>query len=160
MRKHGRGFELVVAEVARAMEPAATVEQGVWVNGPDGRRELDVVITGEVDGQPRTVLVECKDFAPGRSVGIEYVDALDSKRDDLGLEVALLCCNAGFTAPAVRKAARVGIGLIGVMKRGDLRIRLSIAQTVYTALASNLAVRRDARQGGGHNVHVGRKSRA
>ena len=132
IRKRGTGFEQVVAEVVKAMEPTHAVEQGTWVEGPDGRRELDVVITVEVDAQNRTVLIECKDFAPGRTVGIEYVDALDSKRQDLGVDVTLLCCNAGFTAPAILKAARVDIGLIGVMREGDSRIRVSISQALYT----------------------------
>ncbi len=152
-QKPGTGFELVVAEVAKAMDPRATVKQGTWMDGPDGRRELDVVVAGEVDGQQRMVLIECKDFALGRTVGIEYVDALDSKRDDLGIDVPLLCCNVGFTAPAIRKAARVGIGLIGVMKKGDSRIRVSISQSVYTRQVKveylNIGLRHEGRD---HNL--------
>jgi hypothetical protein len=130
--KKGTEYELVVAEVARAMDPNATVEQGTWVDGPDGRRDQDVVVRGEVEGKQRTVLIERKDFGPKRTVGIDLVDALDSKRKDLGVDTSFLCCNVGFTGPAIRKAARVGIGLIGVMKKGDKRIRVSIVHAVYT----------------------------
>lgn len=116
------------------MDPQANVTQGEWVTGPDGRRDRDVVVRGSVDGMTRTVLIECKDFDPERTgrVGIHFVDALDSKRRDLDVDAALICSNAGFTADAVRKASRVGIGLIGVMKKGDERVRIMIPEALYT----------------------------
>jgi hypothetical protein len=132
--KKGQGFERVVAEVVKAMDPRATVRQGEWVVGPDGRREMDVLVSGTADGQRRTVLIECKDFHPRRTgpVGIGYVDALESKRRDVRVDVALMCSNAGFTADAIRKAKRVGIGLIAVMRKGDKRIRFLVPEELYT----------------------------
>lgn len=132
--KKGRPFERVVAEVIKVMDPKASVRQGEWVIGPDGRREMDVLITGTADGQERTVVIECKDFDPKRTgpVGIGYVDALESKRRDVNVHVALICSNAGFTADATRKARRVGIGLIGVMRKGDKRIRILVPEELYT----------------------------
>lgn len=108
-----------MAEVARAFDPNANVTQGQWVIGPDGRRELDVLIEGTADGRQTKGLIECKDFNPGTTgpVGIAYVDALESKRRDIGADVSLICSNAGFTVDALRKAKRVGIGLISLMKR-------------------------------------------
>jgi len=95
---------------------------------------MDVLITGTADGQERTVVIECKDFDPKRTgpVGIGYVDALESKRRDVNVHVALICSNAGFTADATRKARRVGIGLIGVMRKGDKRIRILVPEELYT----------------------------
>jgi hypothetical protein len=132
--KAGTPFQRVVADVARAMDPKATVEDGKWVTGPDGRRDMDVSVTGTVDGEERTVLIECKDYDPRKTgpVGIRYVDEIDSKRRDLGVDAAFLCSNAGFTSNAVRKAQRVGVGLIGVMKKGDDRIRFLIPEALYT----------------------------
>jgi hypothetical protein len=115
------------------MDPGADARQGEWITGPDGRREADVRIVGASGGDPRSVLIECKDFDPkttGR-VGIGYVDGLDSKRRDLGVDVALICSNAGFTRDAKRKAKRVGIGLIGVMRKGDDRIRVFVEEPMY-----------------------------
>src|SRR5580765_3835188 len=99
------------------MDLGASIRHGVWLVGPDGRRELDVFIT--VEGQKRHVVVECKDFNPNTTgpVGIGYVDALESKRWDLGVDASFLCSNAGFTTDAVSKAKRVGIGLIAVMRK-------------------------------------------
>lgn len=134
MSKQGRSYERVVALVMQAFDPCATVSQGKWIIGPDGRRELDVLIEGTAGGIPVKGLVECKDFNPRTTgpVGIAYLDALDSKRHDLNATFALLCSNAGFTADAIRKARRVGICLLGVMRKGDPRLRFSVIDEVYT----------------------------
>jgi hypothetical protein len=116
------------------MDPSASVRQGQWVEGPDGERELDVLIEGTADGQPRAVLIECKDYDRARvgRVGVSHVDALESKRRDLGVDVAVLCSNAGFSETAIRKAGRVRIDLIGVMRSGDRRVRFQIPEALYT----------------------------
>ena len=133
MRKKGRAFEHVVKDVLGALDPKARIRQGHWVAGPDGRRELDVLIEGTADGVPRRVLVECKDFNPKTTgpVGIGLIDAFESKRRDLDADVSLICSNAGFTSDAVRKAKRVGIGLIGVMREKDRRIRYQVHEEIY-----------------------------
>ena len=120
-------------DVLSAMDRKSVVRHGEWVTGPDGRRELDVLVEGTVDGVPRRVLVECKDFNPTTTgpVGIGFVDALESKRRDLAADVSFICSNAGFTADAVRKAKRVGIGLIGVLRERDQRIRFQVKEEIY-----------------------------
>lgn len=65
-------------------------------------------------------------------MGIDYIDALDSKRRDLAVTHALLCSNSGFTAPALHKAKRVGIGAVSVVARGDRRVKVVIRETLYT----------------------------
>jgi restriction endonuclease len=134
MSKKGRPYEQVVAAVFEAFDPRASIARGKWVVGPDGRRELDVLIEGTAGGHPTKGIVECKDFNPSRTgpVGIAYIDALDSKRRDLAAQFALICSNAGFTTDAIRKAKRVGIGLIGVMRKGDKRLRFSVVDEIYT----------------------------
>lgn len=133
-KRKGSPYERVVAEVIRVMDPNATVEQGQWVLGPDGHRELDVHIIGTYEGQERRILIECKDFNPASTgpVGIRYIDALESKSRDLGFHFSAICSNAGFTINAIRKASRVGIGLIAVMKKGDKRIRFAVTEEIYT----------------------------
>ena len=131
--KRGRPFEEVVAEVVPAIDPRATVRQGKWTDGPDGRRDRDVSIDGTVNGAPYKALVECKDYDRETTgpVGIGVVDALDSKRRDLGVQIAIICSNAGFTEPATRKAKRVGIVLIGLFRQTDGRIRHQLIEQVY-----------------------------
>lgn len=134
MSKKGKPYEQVVAAVLGVFDPGATVTQGKWVAGPDGRRELDVLIEGNAGGVAVKGIVECKDFNPARTgpVGIAYVDALDSKRRDLAAQFAMICCNAGFTADAIRKAKRLGIVLAGVMRKGDPRLRFAVVDEIYT----------------------------
>lgn len=134
MAKRGTPFERVVAEVLAAMNPGAAVQQGTWVQGPDGRRDRDVIVDGSVDGETWSILIECKDYNPDTTgpVGIEIVDALESKRRDLSIRTAMICSNAGFTRGAVRKAARVGIGLVSVMRMGDQRIRFTVSDMIYS----------------------------
>ncbi len=132
MSKLGKQFELVVSDVVKEMDPGSTVRQGEWVEGPDGARELDVIVEGTVDGVMRRIQIECRDYNPKRrSIGIGHIDALDSKHRDLNIDVSLLCSNAGFTKDAIRKAKRLGIGLIGVLRENDQRIRYRVIDEMY-----------------------------
>jgi hypothetical protein len=132
--KQGRPYEFAVTEIFRQLMPSAKIECGKWVVGPDGRRELDVQIEVQTDGRTVRGTVECKDFNPQTTgpVGIGYVDALESKRRDIGSDFSMICSNAGFTADAIRKARRVGIGLIGAMRAGDNRIRFDVIEEMYS----------------------------
>jgi len=47
------------------------------------------------------------------------------------MDVSLLCSNAGFSVDAKRKAKRLGIGLIGILREGDTRIRYRIMDEIY-----------------------------
>jgi hypothetical protein len=132
MPKLGKPFELVVSDVVKEMDPNATVHQGEWVVGPDGERELDVIVEGTVDDGKRRIQIECRDYNPeGRPIGIAHIDALESKHRDLKMDVSFLCSNAGFSADAIRKAKRVGIGLIGVLRQDDPRIRYRVVDEIY-----------------------------
>jgi hypothetical protein len=132
-RKAGIAYQQVVADIARAFSPNAVIREGAWVDGPDGRRDMDVLIEDVVDGRHVKVMVECKDYKPKtqRPLGIEFVDAIAGKVPDLNLTTAAICSNAGFTEGAIRKASRLGIGLVGVMRQGDERIRVKIVEEAY-----------------------------
>src|SRR6266487_163455 len=104
MSKLGSEYEQIVGSVCQALEPGAEVVVGAWIEGPDGRRDMDVSIRGVRDGHPYLALVECNDWRT--PIGIGVVDALDSKRDDLGADLAVIYSNSGFTEDASRKAAR------------------------------------------------------
>ena len=129
----GRPYQRLVADVARAFDPGATVSEGEWVRGPDGRLDMDVSVRGTVDCRKVLVVIECKDFDPrstGR-VGRGYIDALDSKRHDLGADFAIICSNSGFTEDALRKAKRKGIGVISVLRTADRRVKVVIEEQIY-----------------------------
>src|SRR5215475_1322251 len=99
----GKAYQQLVAEVANAFDPGAKVTEGEWIVGPDGRLDMDVAIRGKINGKDILIVIECKDFNPKSTgkVGREFVDALDSKRHDLGASIAMICSNSGFTADAL-----------------------------------------------------------
>ena len=132
-RKAGIAYQEVVADIARAFSPSSVVQASAWFDGPDGRRDMDVLIEDVVEGRRVRVMIECKDYKPRspRPLGIEFVDAIAGKMPDLGLTTAVICSNAGFTEGAIKKASRHGIGLIGVMRQGDDRIRVKIVEEAY-----------------------------
>lgn len=121
MTKLGDEYQEIVGLVRQALDPDAQVNTGQWIEGPDGQRDMDVEVRGTLNGESHFVLVECKDWK--RKVGIDVVDALESKRRDLGADSAAIYSNSGFTEPALRKGKRVGIRLFSALRAGDSRIR-------------------------------------
>jgi hypothetical protein len=133
VRKAGTEYEELVAEIAKACDPGADVRAGVWVDGPDGRLDMDVHIAAKLDGRPFNILVECKDYDRKSTGKVEraLVDALDSKRADLPVDATILCSNSGFSQDALRKARRKCIGMISILKKGDARIKAEIIEERY-----------------------------
>jgi hypothetical protein len=125
-------YQELVGSIESAFDPGAEVTVGEWVEGPDGRRDCDVSIRGTREGKAYFAFVECKDWR--RPVGIGEVDALDSKRRDLGAEVVALYSNSGFTVPAVQKARRIGINTFSAVASGDHRSRVRVNTLVYGRL--------------------------
>jgi hypothetical protein len=130
MAKPGRAYEKFVADIVGTMSPGAKVEYGQLIVGPDGRRDLDVEIRGQINEEEQFIVIECKDWK--ENVGIGVVDALDSKRRDINADYALICSNSGFSADAIRKGKRVGIGMIAVLKSDDKNIKVVVKEEIYT----------------------------
>lgn len=124
MGKPGDDYQDVVGAVQRALDSGSQVDVGVWVEGPDGRRDMDVAVRGTKEGKPHLTLIKCKDWRV--PVGIAVMDSLDSKRKDLGASAAVVFSNSGFTEDAQRKAARIGISLAAALKAGDPRVKVKL----------------------------------
>jgi hypothetical protein len=122
-------YRAVVAEVINAFEPKAFITVGGQVIGPDGGRRVDVQVFREKSDAPTLVdVVYRQDNAP---VGVEMVDAAESKGKDLRARTMLLCSNSGFDQNAIRKAKRVGVGLISVLKEGSNRATAYVEEEIY-----------------------------
>jgi hypothetical protein len=113
-------YRNAVSEVIYALQPKARIVVGGMVLGPDGARTVDIQVSSLAAGQQSTSIDVIR-RSDGKPVGIEAIDAIESKRRDVGT-TALLCSNTGFTVDAIRKAKRVGVGLIAAMKSGDRRV--------------------------------------
>lgn len=133
-RKRGLAYQDFVASVIKAMTGEVDIQTEKWIDGPDGRRDMDVIVKGKVNNRDFSILIECKDYDPKTTgkVGIELIDALDSKRQDVGVDSAIICSNSGFTQDAIRKAKRKHIGLISVLKAGDPQVKVEILEEIYT----------------------------
>jgi hypothetical protein len=137
--KKANPYQQLVATVAQALDKGAQVDPESWLEGPDGRRDMDVSVRGTFNGRKVLIVIECKDWGKGkkkRPVGIEAIDALESKWRDVGADMAIICSNSGFADPALRKAARVGITAISAMKQGNDLIRYVVRQPAYLVVVS------------------------
>jgi hypothetical protein len=130
MAKRGKWYEDVVAVVAKALYPAAVANVRQEIDGPEGAREVDVEVRGNIDGRQQFALLECKDWKV--PVDIQALDALHSKSLDLRADLAIIFSNSGFTRKALEKAKRLDIGAMSALVHGDQRIR-PIIERVVTA---------------------------
>lgn len=134
VKKRGLAFQRLVGEIAKAFDPDSIIHVEDWHEGPDGRRDMDVVIEGTLNGKNIKTVIECKDYDKVKTgnVGIEIVDALDSKRHDLDCDFAVICSNSGFTKPAISKGKRKNIGLISILKANDPNAKAIITEEIFT----------------------------
>jgi|GEM_PF-3685978 len=150
MTKEGILFERAVSDIVKGFGNVSNVVQGEWRAGPDGRRDRDVGFSATLSGKTYKGLIECKDYdraSTGR-VGIGVIDALDSKRRDLDIDIPIVCSNAGFSKPAIAKAQRVGIRTFGALRIGDDRIRFEVSDLVYSRKVSISNVQLEFRAAG------------
>lgn len=105
MARKGRGLETLVATIEGALE-----RSDIEIKSPDlivGRqsgmqREVDVSLRGKVGTADLLVIIECRDRA-GKQ-GVDWIEQLASKRDDVGAQVAMAVSASGFTRGALKLA--------------------------------------------------------
>ncbi len=110
--KEGRGYELLSYSIYQKLvrDPRfERVEHDVRLDGVDGPRQIDVLLTAEIAGIVLRTLVECKDYT--RKVSVGDVDAFHSKIQDVKGNKGVLIARSGFSSTALTKAKRVGIDL-------------------------------------------------
>ena len=123
MAKAGSAYNELATKMAEALEPNAKVHMGKWVEGPDGKREVDVEVRSILEGRPFFLLIECKDWKS--PVDIEEIDKLDSKGKDLSADRVMICSNSGFTKKALRKAGRLEMEAVSVLAADNKLIKLT-----------------------------------
>lgn len=85
------------------------VEHNVSMQGIDGARQVDVLISSEIFGEKMKIAIECKDHKDKISVGT--LDAFHSKLMDLKINKGILISKKGFSSKSISKAKRLGITL-------------------------------------------------
>ncbi len=110
--KQGTQFEHLAHEVFTVLSKEKEyekVEHDVNIIGPDGPRQIDVLISGSVGPFEVKTIVECKDY--NKNVNVTAIDALYSKLLDVNAQKAVLVARKGFSSGAKKKAKRLGISL-------------------------------------------------
>lgn len=116
----GKEFERDVAKVYEVLTRLAgntVVKQDQMVSGPDGARQLDVVLETRIAGEKLLTVIECKDTK--RRADINVVGELHSKLTDVMGHKGIIVSRNGFTGGAKRKAMRLGISLCTVDRLTD-----------------------------------------
>lgn len=111
-RNDGKSYEAMVFWVYASLgrdERLTSVERDVKIPGPDGLRQIDVLVKHEHAGVEYTTVIECRDHAGKLSV--THVDAFFSKLADVKASKGILVSRNGFSKTAIQKASRLGIGL-------------------------------------------------
>ena len=110
--KQGTRFEHLAHKVFAVLSKEKKhekVEHNVYLDGPDGPRQIDVLISGSVGPFKVKTIVECKDY--NKNVNVTAIDALYSKLLDVNAQKAVLVARKGFSNGAKKKAKRLGISL-------------------------------------------------
>ncbi len=110
--KQGTQFEHLALEVFTILskdKEHEKIEHDVNLMGPDGPRQIDVLISGSVGPFEVKTIVECKDY--NKNINVTAIDALYSKLLDVNAQKAVLVARKGFSSGAKKKAKRLGISL-------------------------------------------------
>ena len=111
-QNNGIGYEEMVWMVYRTLcgeETFSNVQHNVKLQGPDGERQIDVLVTHEHANVKYLTVVECKDYRG--KLNVTHIDAFASKLTDVKASKGILVSRNGFSKTAIQKAKRVGIEL-------------------------------------------------
>lgn len=109
MARQGREFE-------KAYEWLYSIDERFTVTSPaflydkaaGEKREVDVLVEySDSKGLPRKICIECRDRAKAQDV--MWIEQLQQKREDLGLDYIIATTTSSFTSGAIRKAKYHGI---------------------------------------------------
>ena len=102
-------FQRLIGVIQSHLDRGSTVTEPQLL--PDistgAKREVDIVVSGKVGGQPVLVSIECRDRL--RSPDVTWVDEMQTKHSRLPTNVLVLVSHKSFSPEALRVAALYGI---------------------------------------------------
>lgn len=134
MHNTGKSFEKAIEQVFNYMYhnyPNATIKHNVFLNGPDGKRQFDVVISITIPDGELVTVIEAKDY--NSKLSIQKIDEFHSKMRDVNANKGILISKMGFSSKAISKAKRFGIVLYSLndyteFEEFDLKIPVLIEE--------------------------------
>ncbi|GFZ87255.1 hypothetical protein GCM10011531_18130 [Aquaticitalea lipolytica] len=85
------------------------VQHNVMLEGIDGKRQIDVLVSSSSFGFNYITVIECKDYK--RRVSISDFDGFHSKLQDVKANKGVFISRKGFSTKVISKAKRLGITL-------------------------------------------------
>ena len=110
----GRLFETIVASMYDKSD--VKVEQNIYLdarcrgNKKRRKREIDILITGWMAGQPIRIAIECKNWS--RKVESPDIDGFLGKLSDVGIPIGIYVSANGYTPDAIEYANEKGISTL------------------------------------------------
>jgi Restriction endonuclease len=101
MPRQGRALEQLVAELERVLGPTDVVIQSpefILGRNTGERREVDVTLRTRAGSSDLLVMIECRD-RQGRQ-GVQWIEEVASKQENVGANKAVAVCPGGFTRGA------------------------------------------------------------
>lgn len=111
-KKTGKKFEKLTESIFKKLiknTEFERVEHNVMLEGADGKRQIDVLVTSESIGIEFITVIECKDY--NKKISISTLDGFHSKLVDVKANKGILISRKGFSSKAISKAKRLGITL-------------------------------------------------
>jgi hypothetical protein len=135
----GKEYEKMVMTVYSALcneEVFSEVRHNILLDGPDGPRQIDVLVVHEHAKVKYTTIVECKDYRG--KINVTHVDSFSSKLLDVKASKGILVCRNGFSKTALQKAKRLGIELCLIDNAEKLLKGLIVEVPVVLSVISSL----------------------
>lgn len=128
IRNDGKPYESMVHLVYSSLckdERLTFVEKNIRLAGPDGDRQIDVLVKHIHAGIEYMTVIECRDFS--QKLTVSHVDAFASVISDIKASKGIMVSRKGFSKTAIQKANRLGIGLC-VVDSADAVLRKHVVQ--------------------------------
>jgi len=112
-RHDGKPFEKLAYKLYSAFtanDPNTQVEHDVQLPGPDGSRQIDVLIRTRVVAHDLLTVVECRDHKS--VINVTAVDGFHSKMLDVNASKGIFVARKGYSKTARQKAHRLNIDLM------------------------------------------------
>jgi hypothetical protein len=108
----GKKFEKLTESIYKKLVVDSrfeSVEHNVFLNGPEGPRQIDVLVTKTIGDIKFLTVIECKDYKD--NITIETIDGFHSKLVDIKASKGIMVTRKGFSKKTFAKAKRLGITL-------------------------------------------------
>lgn len=141
--KGGEYFQRLVKDIETALNnvDGATVASPAYLEDrlTGTTREHDILITYHHPLRTTLTAIECKDWK--QKVGLEVVEAFDTKCHSTGIDVRVIASRSGFTKNAITKARALGIRTITALNSVSGRWELEfIGRKVITEVVKKPTV--------------------